>query len=159
MKIILVTSVLIILYCINGSSDTYMCLSQFYTIIYCRLIYVIYLDLIFPGANFLHNGKWKLVGVSGTFELSGVNCVVTWYFRLPFGIFCVWPCFIQTSPKTFMRNSAAQKTKVARFFLPLPLEYCGRNHSANSPSKRLPLIACAMVLISRGSAHTGTFLI
>ena len=82
----------------------------------------------------------------------------TWYFRFPLGIFFACPWRDHTLAKRSIINSAAANTRRDKFCLPLPLQYCGKNHFINSFSNPLPLIACAMDWISAGTAQTGTFL-
>ena len=55
-------------------------------------------------------------------------------------------CFVHTSLKMFVKNSAAKNTSAAKFFLPLALV----DHSINVLSIVLPLSAWTVVLISVG---------
>lgn len=82
----------------------------------------------------------------------------TWCFRLPLGILFVCPWEFHTSQNRSIKNSAAEYTSKDISWMPLPLVYCGRNHWRKSWSNLLPLKACAMILISSGDAHRGTFL-
>ena len=61
-------------------------------------------------------------------------------FSIPDTFFFLWECFtfslcfVHTSLKMFMKNSAAENTSAAKFLLPLALVHRGRNHSINSLS-------------------------
>ena len=87
-----------------------------------------------------------------------LNFLNTWNLRCPRGTLTVSPSICHTSEERLNRNSAEFNAISARFLLLLPLKYFGRNHSRKSASKRLPLSACAIVLISCGTAQMGTLL-
>ena len=106
-----------------------------------------------------HHSNFNFVFIYLLFVMYTIHWPIpTWFFRLPLGILLVCPREFQTSQNRSMRNSAAEWTSCAMLWMPLPRVYWGRNHCAKSESNLLPLRACAMILISAGTAHTGTFL-